>query len=69
MKDLIEALQIFQRYQEDTKWPTHCEHDVLHIMGVEKDAPDVGERERLQALGFLWSDSDSCWISYRFGSA
>jgi hypothetical protein len=26
MKELIEALQIFLKYRNET-WPTHCEHD------------------------------------------
>lgn len=69
MKDLIEALQIFEKYQEETKWPTHCEHDVLYVMGVQEDAPSVEERARLDELGFIWMPSEECWGSYRFGSA
>lgn len=67
MNDLIEALTIFAKYQKPTKWPTHCEHDTLYIMGVEEDAPSEEERLRLDELGFIWSDD--CWISFRFGSA
>jgi hypothetical protein len=34
MKDLIEALGILLRYQKaDTYAPTHCEHDVLLVVG------------------------------------
>lgn len=68
MKDLIEALSIFAKYRNE-QWPTHCEHDVLYIMGVTKEEVSEDDRTRLDALGFRWSDSDSCWISFRFGSA
>lgn len=70
MKDLIEALTIFAKYQkEDTYSPTHCEHDVLMIAGVEEDQPSAEDRTRLDELGFIWSDEYDCWISFRFGSA
>lgn len=69
MKDLIEALTIFEKYQKSTKWPTGCEHDVLYIMGVGKDDPSTEEKERLEALGFIWIENDESWGSYRFGSA
>ena len=42
MKDLIEALQIFSKYT-DTGWPTHCEHDVMYICGVDPEA-DIWHR-------------------------
>lgn len=69
MKDLIEALQIFAKYQHDTRWPTNCSHDYLCIIGVEKDAPNEEDRARLDELGFFWADSEECWGSHRFGSA
>jgi len=69
MAALIEALTILGKYQHGNKWPTHCEHDVLYIMYVEKDAPTPEERARLDELGFGWSDEVECWSSYRFGSA
>jgi len=72
MKKLIEALTIFAKYQ-DLEWPTHCEHDVLHIMGITKDEVSLEDQARLEELGFLWSDArsgeDGGWISYHFGSA
>jgi hypothetical protein len=69
MKDLIEALNIFLKYK-DVKWPTHCEHDVLHIMEVTKEEVVAEDAARLEQLGFLWSVGDGGgWISFRFGSA
>jgi hypothetical protein len=69
MNDLIEALQILAKYQKPTRWPTHCEHDVLYVMDVKKGAPSAEERIRLDELGFLWMDSEECWGSFRYGSA
>ncbi len=68
MKNLIEALQIFAQYQ-DLKWPTHCEHDVLYIMGVTHEEVSAEHRQRLDALGFIWMEGDDCWGSFRYGSA
>lgn len=72
MKDLIEALTILARYQDaDTYSPTHCEHDVLSVVGIKKGAVSSEDATRLDALGFFWADGGDhdCWISYRFGSA
>ena len=70
MKDLIEALNIFLKYQKAEYSPTHCEHDVLLIMGVTKDV-DADDAKRLEELGFIWLDGSEydCWGSFRFGSA
>ena len=69
MKDLIEALSIFLKYQKaDTYSPTHCEHDVFLVMGVPQNIP-LEDVERLDALRFLWMNEYDCWGSYRFGSA
>lgn len=68
MKDLIEALTIFLKYK-DEQWPTHCEHDVLYIIGVTHDEVSVEDRARLEQLGFHWAENDESWQSFRFGSA
>ena len=71
MKDLIEALQIFLKYS-DRGWPTHCEHDVLYIVGVTHDEVSDEDRKRLDELGFIFSEDaagEPGWLSYRFGSA
>lgn len=70
MDDLIEALTIFKKYK-NLKWPTHCEHDVLYIIGI--DASDVSneDTEKLEELGFIVTDEfdEPSFISFRFGSA
>jgi hypothetical protein len=73
MNDLIEALQIFAKYS-DTKWPTHCEHDVMYIL-VSPSLVSSEDKKRLDELGFLSEsdddedDDDAVFYSYRFGSA
>ncbi len=69
MNDLIEALTILAKYQAPTRWPTNCSHDQLSIMGVSKGQVSEADSARLDELGFIWSDSDECWMSFRFGSA
>lgn len=68
MDDLIKALQIFRKYA-NKKWPTHCEHDVLYIVGITRDVVSDEDAAFLEDLGFFWSESDDAWISYQFGSA
>ena len=71
MKDLIEALTIFLKYR-DERWPTHCEHDVLHIVGVTEEEVTAEDKKRLGELGFVFSDThhgEPCWLSFRYGSA
>lgn len=68
MSDLIKALTIFLKYK-DSKWPTHCDHDVLSIMDV--DIGDVSEDDvaELDRLGFFYSEDEECFQSFRYGSA
>lgn len=68
MNHLIEALTIFAKYK-NAKRPTHCEHDVLYIMDVARDEVSVEDRARLEVLHFFYSDRESCWMSFHFGSA
>lgn len=69
MKDLLEAIQIFMKYANDDRTPTHCEHDVLYVSaGIELEDVSEGDIERLDTLGFIWSDEDDCFMSFRFGS-
>ena len=67
MKDLIEALTIFSKYKNE-KWPTHCEHDVMHIVGITEEEVSAKDRARLDELGFI-ADGDEGWKSFRYGSA
>jgi hypothetical protein len=66
MSDLIKALQIFLKYG-DPRWPTHCEHDVMYIIGIDPEKVSAEDREELGRLGF--SVGDEGFLSYRFGSA
>lgn len=70
MKDLIKALQILLKYaDEDNYSPTNCSHDQLAICaGI--DLIDVSEEDvkELDKLGFFWSESSECFLSFRFGS-
>lgn len=70
MKDLIEALTIFEKYIKENKYsPTHCEHDVFMVTGgITEDMVSDEDKFRLEKLSFRWSDEYECWISYRFGS-
>jgi hypothetical protein len=68
MDKLIEALSIFREYR-NVERPTHCEHDVLCVMGIEKDEISNEDLARLDALGFFWDEEYDCWASFRFGSA
>lgn len=69
MKKLIECLQIFAKYA-DHDYPTHCEHDVLLVVGIEKDALTPEDEAKVRELGgFHWSREYDCWTSSRFGSA
>ena len=64
MGDLIQALQILQRYT-DKKYPTNCSHDELW---VEVD-PDLVSKEDVAALAELsFVPSDGGFVSFRFGS-
>lgn len=71
MSDLIEALQILLKYRNE-EYPTHCEHDILCIMGITKDEVSYEDRARLDELGFTYL-SDACgepgWASFKFGKA
>lgn len=68
MKDLIEALQIFLKYQDNYN-PTHCEHDVLWVVGITKEEVSTEDIARLDELGFYYSNADGSWQSFRYGSA
>lgn len=68
MKKLIQALQIFQKYK-DLDYPTGCEHDTMYIMGISKEEVIQEDIIELEELGFVWSDSDDCFYSFKYGSA
>lgn len=68
MKKLIEALQILVKYK-DEPYPTHCEHDVLMIMGITQEEVSEDDKAKLIELGFHWNNEHGCWASYKYGSA
>jgi len=68
VKDLIKALQIFTKYGTHD-YPTHCEHDVLYICGYNHNEISKADVDELDSLGFIWSNEDDCFMSFRYGSA
>ena len=44
MKQLIEALTILLKYG-NPDYPTHCEHDVMYICGIEPEQVSEEEHE------------------------
>lgn len=67
MKELIKALQILSKYVEgyNENYPTHCEHDVLHVI-VNPEKVSGDDKDELAKLGFF--PEDDCFISYKYGS-
>lgn len=68
MDDLIAALLIFKKYK-NVQHPTNCSHDELAIMAVSEEEVTTEDAVELDRLGFIFSKSNDCWISFRFGSA
>lgn len=78
MQQLIEALQILLKYG-NPKYPTHCEHDVLTIVGIEAETISQEDRVKLDELGFIVrvqgeykeeeEVEESGIYSFRYGSA
>jgi hypothetical protein len=70
MSKLIEALTIFLKYG-DPSYPTHCEHDVMYICGIEPNDVSDEDKKLLDSLGFFVSDveGEDVFISYKYGSA
>lgn len=70
MSNLIEALQILLKYGNPTH-PTHCEHDVLMIVGIDPELVSEDDKSRLDELGFFVSSEygEEMFQSYRYGSA
>ncbi len=67
MKDLIEALKIFEKYIGDEKYPTWAEHDEF---GVNCPINGMSEEDikKLDELGFFWSGEYECFVSFKYGS-
>jgi hypothetical protein len=67
MSRLIEALQILLKYG-DPDYPTHCEHDLLTICGIDSADVSAEDVQKLDDLGFFVGD-DGLFQSFHFGSA
>ena len=70
MKDLIEALNIFLKYGNPS-YPTHCEHDIMCICGIEPDDVSDEDKAQLEKLGFHVGSEfgDEQFQSFKYGSA
>ncbi len=74
MSDLIKALQIFLKYG-NPKYPTHCEHDILMICGIDPKTVSNKDRIKLHNLGFCVNNDEyneygePHFYSYKYGSA
>ena len=73
MNDLIEALQIFNKYlQKDlsnyhNQFPTGCDHDVLWVY-VDPDTVSDEDKKRLIELGFIPNYDLYNFESMKYGS-
>ena len=65
MKGLIQALNIFLKYG-DKSYPTHCEHDVLHV-ACDPGVVSEEDIKLLEELGFSPNEYDG-FSSFRYGS-
>lgn len=66
MSKLIEALQIFLKY-EDPAFPTHCEHDVLYVQ-IDPQKVSTEDLLKLYSLGFFPNDDNTGFSSHKYGS-
>jgi len=70
MKELIRALTILSLYMKDDyhrDFPTHCEHDVLYVCGVDLEKMDASIVRELVELGFnpgSDNDTDYYWDNF-----
>ena len=68
MKDLIKALQIFLKYG-NPDYPTHCEHDIMYISGIEPEEVSAEDIKELDKLGFFIEEEFGGFASFKFGSS
>lgn len=70
MEQLIQALQILLKYGNPA-YPTHCEHDVMFICGIEPSRVSDEDKAKLDELGFRVSKEtgEEQFVSYKYGSA
>jgi hypothetical protein len=70
MESLIKALQIFLKYG-NPEYPTHCEHDVMYIVGIDPNDVSKEDKDALDELGFRFGNEsgENGFYSFRYGSA
>ncbi|MBQ9023848.1 MAG: hypothetical protein IJ105_01350 [Bacilli bacterium] len=67
MKDLIEALKIFEKYIGDEKYPTWAEHDEFGVC-CRKEIMTEEDIKKLDELGFFYDENYDCFVSFKYGS-
>jgi len=71
LSELIKALSILRKYG-NPDYPTHCEHDVLTVCGIDVDKVSKNDVKKLDELGFFINDDEydeKCFQSFRYGSS
>ena len=66
MKEFIEALTIFMKYN-DCDSPFSCEHDILYVTCIDPELVSKEDDKKLDELGFFVEDD--VYVSYRYGSS
>lgn len=61
MKELIEVLTIFMKYQEEGITPIGCGYQAVCIMGVGENDLSEEDKKRVEELKFYWDDEVDCW--------
>ena len=68
MKDLIAALTILLKYGNPDH-PTHCEHDVLYVCGINPEDVSEEDIKKLDELGFFINEEfEDSFASFKYGS-
>ncbi len=70
LDNLIKALTIFRKYG-NPNYPTHCEHDVMYICGIDPDDVSEEDKKELDDLGFIVASDygETQFKSFEYGSA
>ena len=68
--DLMLALALLAKHQNNDISPFHCEHDQLNVM-ADPTKFSESEIQQLEEWGFhaALNEGDDCFYSFRFGSA
>jgi len=68
MKELVEAFQIFLKY-DNPSYPINCQHDIMRVyLDVSFDTIDKNDIKRLIEIGFEYDDDFECFQSIKYGS-